>query len=106
MRYLVSLEDSERNEECVFEILAEATMAIYIPMSPSLYEDFQEVRLTVRCQLVEPYVGWKLEIMRRLFGWKRAKRLVTIGRRLRLAAAIKLDEMSFRSEGSSSALKG
>ena len=92
---LRSLEDSERTRRASLIFLQRECQDFY-PDHSDLLTETNALAFELGGQLMVPSVGWKLEVMRRLFGWKMAKKVMTTARKLRLAGAIKWDEMSYR----------
>jgi glycosyltransferase involved in cell wall biosynthesis len=92
---LRSLEDSGRTRRSSLIFLQRKCQYFY-PDHSDLLREANALAFELGGQLMPPSVGWKLEVMRRLFGWKMGKKVMTTGRRLKLAGAIKWDEMSYK----------
>jgi glycosyltransferase involved in cell wall biosynthesis len=97
---LRSLEDTERTRKASLTFLQRKCEYFY-PDHGDLLKEANNLAFELGGRLVVPTLGWKFEVIRKLFGWKMAKKVVTIGRKLKLVAVVKRDEMLYRATRSS-----
>lgn len=72
IRYLISLEDSERTRKACMTYLQNWYRGFY-PERPDLVEELQRIARELNGHLEEPQLPWKYEWMKAIFGWKVAK---------------------------------
>jgi glycosyltransferase involved in cell wall biosynthesis len=95
IRHLRSLEESERTRRASLSLLQMSLPFFYIQKT-ELLKEINTLALELGGELMVPRFSWKFNLVRRLFGWKIADKAMTTLRKLRLARAVKWDEMLYR----------
>ena len=95
IQYLRALEDSERTRRASLACL-QSYMGYFYPEKTKLLEVMNALALELGGKLTEPRYDPKTNALRMLCGWKVANQLMTTYRKLRLATAVKWDEILYR----------
>jgi len=98
--YLRSLEESERTRKANLTP-SQALFPYFYPEKTELLKKINTLAFELGGELRPVRLGWKFDLIRRLFGWKTAKKVMPNLRKLRLAAIVKWDEMMYRISASS-----
>jgi hypothetical protein len=72
IRYLRSLEESERVHEACLRFLQDWLIQFY-PERPDLVNQLEELATDLGGQLQTPKLSWKYAWIQKLFGWRMAK---------------------------------
>ena len=96
VRYLRSLEESERTRKSSLIFLQRLHSYLYLADDDKLIEKAKNIARELGGELMPPELNKKEELMCKLFGLKRGMQFMRMGRKLRLAAAVKWDEMMYR----------
>jgi hypothetical protein len=92
---LISLEDSERTRKASLAFL-QNFMPYFYPEKSELLEEINKLATQLGGKLVPPRLGWKSELMGRVFGPKRGKEGMIALRKLKMAALVKWDSVMYR----------
>jgi glycosyltransferase involved in cell wall biosynthesis len=95
IRYLLSLEESERTRRACVTLLQSWLPFVY-PEKVEMLEKMNSLAIELGGELMPPRVGRKEDLMRMLFGSKTGKEVMTMLRKLKLATAVKWDETLYR----------
>jgi hypothetical protein len=93
--HLLTLENSIRTRTASL-ILLQEYLPYFYPDKIDLLERINTLALELGGKLMAPRVGWKLEVLRRLLGWRRGKEVMTTLRKLKLVLALRWDELLYR----------
>ena len=95
VRCLLSLEDSERTRMASLMAVRRRSHLFY----PDRHEELRELERFARelgGELETPDLGWKLEVMRKIIGLKKAKAILFLIRKMKLTARVKWDESLYK----------
>jgi len=95
IQHLLSLEDSEKTRRAGVKSLLGLYQFLY-PDHVKLLNDIETLIIELGSPLISPMFEWKLDTLRRFFGWKTAKNIIDASHKLKLAAAVKWDEILYR----------
>jgi len=98
IRYLRSLEDSERTRKASVTYLQNWYHHFY-PDRPDLVEELQKMAGELNGHLEAPQLRWKYAWMKPIFGWKTAKSAQTALPQLKASCIRRWDKAMFRLEG-------
>jgi len=92
---LRSLEESERTRRASLMFLQQSLPYFY-DENPELLEKINDLASQLDGQLTTPKLGWKSDLMRRLFGWKMGQEVMATLRKMKFTTAVKWDEILYR----------
>jgi glycosyltransferase involved in cell wall biosynthesis len=95
IQQLRSLEESERTRSASLMFLQES-LPYFSSENTELLEKINDLAFQLNGQLMTPKLGWKSDLMRRLFGLKRGQEVMATLRKLKFAMAVKWDEILYR----------
>jgi hypothetical protein len=95
IRTLLSLEDNERTKRIGLTFL-QARLPVFYPENTEALRRMNALALELGETLTPPKLGWRAGLLHKIFGPKRGKELMIIPRRLRLAAAVRWDELMYK----------
>ncbi len=95
IQHLRSFEDSEITRKAGVELLQMYTRFFYA-QKPELVEEINSMAFELGGELKPPSVDWKVNLLGRLIGDKVADRTISRLRKMRFAAVVNWDEMSYR----------
>ena len=98
IRYLLSLEDSERVRKACLAYLQNWYQHFY-PERPDLVEELQRMAAELNGHLEEPPLIWKYAWMKPIFGWKSAIRAQNMLPQLKASCIRRWDKVMYRFEG-------
>jgi hypothetical protein len=73
IRYLLSVEDSERSRAACVRYL-QTWLDSFYPERPDLVKEAEHLAVELGGRLTPPRLSWKWDWIRRLFGWSAARR--------------------------------
>src|SRR2546426_10237986 len=85
--YLLSFEDSERTRRASLTLLQD-NLPYFYPEQAEVLEKINTLAFELGGELMTPRFGWKSDLMQRLFGRTRGKKVMTRLRKLKLAMAL------------------
>ena len=97
IKYLRSLEDSERTRAACVQYLQNWLVSFY-PERMDLVEQAQQMAKDLGGKLEVPHLSWKYSWIRTVFGWEPAKRAQLLLREVKLSLARCVDRALFRIE--------
>jgi glycosyltransferase involved in cell wall biosynthesis len=97
MRYLRSMEDSERTRVACLNYIRTWLPEFY-PYRPDLVAELRRITSELGGQFEEPRLSWKYNWILRTLGWSRARRAQFLVQRLRWSTAIAWDKALFQIE--------
>lgn len=95
IRYLLSLEDSERTRRACIKMLQLCTPLLSF-RGTKMYDRLNDLVVELNGELKKPRFGLKYDILYFLCGDKTANKILSIGRKFKLLTKIKLDEILYR----------
>jgi glycosyltransferase involved in cell wall biosynthesis len=95
INHLLRLENSERTRKAALLFL-QTYLPYFYPDKTELLDRIDALAFELGGKLIIPRVGWKLEGLRRVLGWRRGKEVLTNLRKLKLTIALKWDELLYR----------
>jgi GT2 family glycosyltransferase len=95
IRALLSLEDSDRARSAALSLL-QARMPAFYPERTAAIEQLSTLALELGGELKPPRLNWRTRLLQRLFGPEWGRGLMICFRRLRMARAVKWDELMDR----------
>lgn len=103
IRYLLSLEDSERTRKACLTYLQNWYHHFY-EGRPDLVEELQRMALELGGCLQEPQLGWKYAWMKPILGWENTKWVRTVLPELKASCIRRWDKTMYRVENSANPL--
>jgi glycosyltransferase involved in cell wall biosynthesis len=98
MRYLRSLEDSERTRAACVNYIR-TWLHEFFPFRPDLGASLQAAAEALGGERVSPRLSWKYQWLVQLFGWRAARRAQVTLPRIRASFAIAWDRAMYKAEG-------
>jgi glycosyltransferase involved in cell wall biosynthesis len=103
--HLRSLEDSERTRRACLRLLG-MWLPLYYPEEEELLEKFQVLARELGGTLLPPKVSWKYFPIKKIFGWKVAKKVMSNWRQVKLLAYRNWDRLLYNIENKGNKLEG
>jgi glycosyltransferase involved in cell wall biosynthesis len=95
IRTLLSLEDSERTKRAGAAFL-QARLPVFYPENKEAFRKMNALALDLGGVLTSPKFGRRTMLLQKILGPKKGKELIIILRRLRMAAAVRWDELMYK----------
>ncbi|MBZ5614917.1 MAG: oligosaccharide flippase family protein [Acidobacteriia bacterium] len=98
IRYLMSLEDSERVRVACLRYL-QTCLIYFFPERPDLVKELEQVAQDIGYPLEPPHLSWKYAWIRSLFGWRAAKHVQRVLPKLKWSLQKSWDKVLFKMAG-------
>ena len=93
--HLRSLEESERTRSASLALLQESLQHFY-PDKTEMLEGLNTLASDLGGALMAPRLGWKSDLMRSLFGWRKGLKVIAKLREVKLVTTVRWDEWLYR----------